>query len=150
MANLTTALNGTDIKVYDSSNILVAYAQSGTLNVNMSTRSITNKESSGWDENMEGVRNWDISVDGAYAWTDTGGTALTNGADDLLNSYILTRASFTIKFGNTDTTDVGNTYYEGTAWLTSFSVSAPNEDTATYSLSFTGTGELSQTVDVTP
>ena len=146
MANLTTALNGTDIKVYDSStNILVAYAQSGTLNVNHSTRDISNKESSGWAEAMEGQRNWDISVDGAYAWTNVGGTALTNGADDMLNSYIITRASFVIRFGNTDGT-TSNIYYEGSAWLTAFSVSAPTEDTATYSLSFTGTGALTQTI----
>ena len=146
MANLTTALNGTDIKVYDSStNILVAYAQSGTINVNHSTRDISNKESSGWAEAMEGQRNWDISVDGAYAWTNVGGTALTNGADDMLNSYIITRASFVIRFGNTDGT-TSNIYYEGSAWLTAFSVSAPTEDTATYSLSFTGTGALTQTI----
>tara|TARA_R100000655_G_C2952558_1_gene187539 strand:+ start:424 stop:867 length:444 start_codon:yes stop_codon:yes gene_type:complete len=146
MANLTTAINGTDIKVYDSgTNILVAYAQSGTLNVNHSARDISNKESAGWAENMEGQRNWDISVDGAYAWTNVGGTALTNGADDLLNSYIITRASFVIRFGNTDGT-TSNIYYEGTAWLTSFSVTAPTEDTATYSLSFTGSGALTQTI----
>ena len=145
MANLTTAINGTDITVYDSSGVLVAYAQSGTLNVNHSTRDISNKESSGWAEAMEGQRNWDISVDGAYAWEDVSGTALTNGADDLLNSYIITRSSFVIRFGNTDGT-VDNVYYEGTCWLTSFSVSAPTEDTATYSLSFTGTGALTQTV----
>ncbi len=146
MANLTTALNGTDIKVYDSStNILVAYAQSGTLNVNHSTRDISNKESSGWAEAMEGQRNWDISLDGAYAWTNVGGTALTNGADDLLNSYIITRTSLVVRFGNTDGT-TSNIYYEGTAWLTAFSVSAPTEDTATYSLSLTGTGALTQTI----
>ena len=146
MANLTTAINGTDIKVYDSStNILVAYAQSGTLNVNMSTRSITNKESSGWDENMEGVRNWDISVDGAYAWVDTSDAALTNGADDMLNSYIITRAQVTVQFG-TDGTSTGDTYYEGKGWLTAFSVSAPTEDTATYSISITGSGALAQNV----
>tara|TARA_R110002020_G_scaffold1629_3_gene7341 strand:+ start:3405 stop:3848 length:444 start_codon:yes stop_codon:yes gene_type:complete len=146
MANLTTALNGTDIKVYDSStNILVAYAQSGTININLSTRDISNKESSGWAEAMEGARNWDISVDGAYAWTDVSGSALTNGADDLLNSYIITRASVVVRFGNVVAT-TGNIYYEGTAWLTAFSVSAPTEDTATYSLSFTGTGALTQTV----
>ena len=146
MANLTTALNGTDIKVYDSStNILVAYAQSGTLNVNHSTRDISNKESSGWAEAMEGQRNWDISLDGAYAWTNVGGTALTNGADDLLNSYIITRTSLVVRFGNTDGT-TSNIYYEGTAWLTAFSVSAPTEDTATYSISLTGTGALTQTI----
>ena len=145
MANLTTAINGTDIKVYDSSGVLVAYAQSGTLNVNHSTRDISNKESSGWAEAMEGQRNWDISVDGAYAWTNVSGTALTNGADDALNSYIITRASFIIKFGNTGGS-TGDVVYEGTAWMTSFSVSAPNEDTSTYSISFTGTGALTQTV----
>jgi len=145
MANLTTAINGTDIKVYDSSGVLVAYAQSGTLNINHSTRDISNKDSSAWAEAMEGQRNWDISVDGAYAWTNVGGTALTNGADDALNSYIITRASFVIKFGNT-TGSTGDIVYEGSAWMTSFSVSAPNEDTSTYSLSFTGTGALTQTV----
>ena len=146
MANLTTAINGTDIKVFDATtNILVAFAQSGTLNVNMSTRDISNKESNGWAEAMEGARNWDISVDGAYAWTDIGGSVLSNGADDLLNSYIITRTSVVIKFGSVVAT-TGYVYYKGTAWLTAFSVSAPTEDTATYSLSFTGSGELTQTV----
>ena len=146
MANLTTALNGTDIKVYDgSTNILVAYAQSGTLNVSHSTRDISNKESAGWAEAMEGARNWDISIEGAYAWTNVSAAALTNGADDMLNTYIITRAQVTVQFG-TDGTTTGDTYYEGKGWLTAFSVSAPTEDTATYSLSITGSGELTQNV----
>tara|TARA_R110000824_G_scaffold80166_4_gene201818 strand:- start:407 stop:838 length:432 start_codon:yes stop_codon:yes gene_type:complete len=139
-------LNGTDIKVYDSTtNILVAFAQNGTLNVNHSVRDITNKESSGYKEVLEGLRDWSISLDGAYAWTDAQGTALTNGADDILNSYILTRAAVTIRFGNTAGT-TGDTYYEGSAWLDSFSVTAPTEDTATYTLNFTGTAALTPTV----
>jgi TP901-1 family phage major tail protein len=139
-------LNGTDIKVYDSStNILVAFAQNGTLNVNHSVREITNKESSGWKEVLEGLRDFSVSLDGAYAWTDAAGTALTNGADDILNSYIITRASLTIRFGNTDA-GTGDTYYEGKVYLDSFSATAPTEDTATYSLNFTGTGALTQSV----
>jgi len=146
MANLTTAINGTDIKVMDASqNILVAYAQSGTLNVNMSTRDISNKESDGWAEAMEGARNWDVSIEGAYAWTNVSAAALTNGADDMLNTYIITRAQVTVQFG-TDGTTTGDTYYEGKGWLTAFSVSAPTEDTATYSLSITGSGGLTQNV----
>jgi predicted secreted protein len=137
-------LNGTDIKVYDSStNILVAFAQNGTLNVNHSVRDITNKESNGFKEVLEGLRDWSISLDGAYAWTDASGTALTNGADDILNSYIITRAAVTIRFGNTGGA-TGDIYYEGSAWLDSFSVSAPTEDTATYNLNFTGTGAITQ------
>ena len=139
-------LNGTDIKVYDSStNILVAYAQSGTINVNHSVRDITNKESSAWKEVLEGVRDFSVSLDGAYAWTDASGSALTNGADDILNSYIITRASLVIRFGNTGGA-TGDTYYQGTVYLDSFSVSAPTEDTATYTLNFTGTGALTISV----
>ena len=139
-------LNGTDIKVYDSStNILVAFAQNGTLNVNHSVREITNKESNGYKEVLEGLRDFTISLDGAYAWTDASGSALTNGADDILNSYILTRSSLIVRFGNT-TGATGDIYYQGTVFLDSFSATAPTEDTATYSLNFTGTGALTQTV----
>ena len=87
-------------------------------------------------------------MDGAYAWVDTTPAELTNSADDILKSYIGvsgTRSSVVIRFG-TDGSATGDTFYEGTAWLTAFSVSAPTEDTATYSLSFTGTGALTVTV----
>tara|TARA_R100000152_G_C6781671_1_gene216759 strand:+ start:6766 stop:7212 length:447 start_codon:yes stop_codon:yes gene_type:complete len=144
-------LNGTDIKVYDSStNILVAYAQSGTLNFSMSTRDITNKESAGFKESLEGLREWSIDLDGAYAWTNAAGSTIDNGADDLFIKYLLdagsnTREAFTIRFGNTGGA-TGDTYYQGTAFLTSVSVSAPTEDTATYSMSFEGTAGLVATV----
>lgn len=139
-------LNGTDIKVYDSSTgLLVAFAQNGSLNINHSLREITSKESGGWKESLEGLRDWSVDLDGAYAWTDAAGAALTNGADDLLNSYILTRTALTIKFGNVAAA-TGDTVYQGSVWLTSFSVSAGTEDTATYSLSLEGTGTITQTV----
>tara|TARA_R110001583_G_scaffold29380_3_gene102984 strand:+ start:3670 stop:4116 length:447 start_codon:yes stop_codon:yes gene_type:complete len=144
-------LNGTDIKVYASgTSVLVAYAQSGTLNFSMSTRDITNKESGGFKEALEGLREWSVDLDGAYAWTDAAGSAITDGMDDIFNQYLLnaganTRESFTIRFGNADGT-TSNIYYEGSAFLTSVSVSAGTEDTATYSMSFEGTAGLVQTV----
>jgi len=139
-------LNGTDIKVYDSgTGILVAYAQNGSLNINHSLREITSKESAGWKESLEGLRDWSVDLDGAYAWTDSAGSALTNGADDLLNTYILTRTALTIKFGNV-TGATGDIVYSGSVYLTSFSVSAGTEDTATYSLSLEGTAAITQTV----
>tara|TARA_R100000655_G_scaffold35833_1_gene69661 strand:- start:38 stop:484 length:447 start_codon:yes stop_codon:yes gene_type:complete len=144
-------INGTDIRVYDSStNILVAYAQSGTLNFSMSTRDITNKQSGGFKESLEGLREWSIDLDGAYAWTDAAGSAIANGADDLFLKYLLdagsnTREAFTIRFGDTGGA-TNDHYYQGSAFLTSVSVAAGTEDTATYSLSFEGTGGLTQTV----
>jgi len=138
-------LNGTEIKVYSSGTTnLVAFAQNCTLNVNHSPREITNKESSGYKEILEGLRDFSIDVDGAYAWTDASGTALTNGADDLVNSNILTRASVDFIFGDTGaTSDVS---YSGSGYITSVSLTGGTEDTATYSLTIEGTGALTQTV----
>jgi len=140
-------LNGTDIRVYDGANILVAYAQNGSININHSTREITNKESAGWSEQLEGLRDWSVDVDGAYAWTDAASpaVALTNGFEDVISTYILTRTALTVKFGNSGAA-TGDALYSGSAYVTSGSVSAGTEDTATYSLSLVGTGALTLTV----
>jgi TP901-1 family phage major tail protein len=140
-------LNGTDIRVYDGSNILIAYAQNGTININHSTRDITNKESAGWSEQLEGLRDWSVDVDGAYAWTDAASpaVALTNGFEDAITNYILTRGVLTVKFGTTAGA-TGDALYSGSAYITSGSVSAGTEDTATYSLSLIGTGALTITI----
>ena len=144
-------INGTDLKVYDSStNILIAYAQTASISINMDTRDISNKSSGGFAESLEGQRNWEVSVDGAYAWTDAAGAVLTNGADDVLLKYMLdagsnTREAFTLRWGNT-TAATGDTYYQGSAFLTSFSANGGTEDTATYSMTFAGTAGIVQTV----
>ena len=140
-------LNGTDVKVYDSgTGNLVAFAQNGSLTINHSLREITNKESAGFKESLEGLRDWSIDLDGAYAWTDASGSALTNGADDVLQTNVLNaRQSFTVKFGNVGGT-TGDIVYSGSAFITSWSATAGTEDTATYSISLEGTGTLTQTV----
>ena len=138
-------LNGTELKVYSSGTTnLVAFAQNCTININHSPREITNKESGGYKEILEGLRDFSIDVDGAYAWTDASGTALANGADDLVNSNILTRATVDFIFGDTQaTSDVS---YSGSGYITSISLTGGTEDTATYSLTIEGTGALTQTV----
>ena len=138
-------LNGTDLKVYDGTT-LIAYATNGTININHSPRSISNKESGGYEESMEGMRYWDVSVDAMYAWLDASGSAIAGKTlSELFTSYIHSRASFTITFGVT-TTGTEDTKYSGTVWMTSASLTAPLEDSATYSASFQGTGALTQTI----
>jgi len=138
-------LNGTDLGVYIGGT-LVAYSTSATLNVNHSPRSTSNKEDGGWETAMQGYRNWDVSCDAMYAWLDPAGSAISNETlSEIFTGYIHTRASFTLTFGVTSTT-TGDTKYTGTAWLTSASLSAPNEDTATFSVSFQGSGALTQTI----
>ena len=139
-------LNGTELKVYSSGTTnLVAFAQNCTLTVNQSIREITNKESAGFKESLEGLRDFTIDVDGAYAWTDASVSSLTNGADDVLQTNIIAgRVAVDFIFGDTAATlDVS---YAGSGFVTSISMSGGTEDTATYSLSIEGTGALVQTV----
>jgi len=143
MAAPTGVLNGTEIKIYVAGT-LVAYATTGSININHSLREITSKDSGAWKEQMEGLRDWSIDLEGMYAWTDPAGGSITN-ADDLYLSYIDNRTSFTITWGSTDA-EAGDTKYSGTAYLTTVSMSGATEDSATYSASFSGTGAITQTI----
>ena len=139
-------LNGTELKIYSSGTTnLVAFAQNCTLTVNNTTREITNKESAGYKEVLESLRDWSIDVDGAYAWTDASGTALTDGADDLIETNILAnRLQFDVIFG--DTASTSDVSYAGKVYITSASMTGGTEDTAVFSLTLEGTGALTQTV----
>jgi len=139
-------LNGTEIKVYSTGTTnLVAFAQNCTLNVNHSPREITNKESGGFKEILEGLRDFSIDVDGAYAWTNAAGVALTNGVDDTLETNVLNaRQAVTFIFGDTATTS--DVSYSGSGYITSVSMTGGTEDSATFSLSIEGTGVLTQAI----
>jgi len=139
-------LNGTELKVYSTGTTnLVAYAQNCTLNVNHSPRETTNKESGGFKEILEGLRDFSIDVDGAYAWTNAAGAALTNGIDDVLEANVLNaRQAVTFIFG--DTAATSDISYSGSGYITSISMTGGTEDTATYSMSIEGTGVLTQAI----
>tara|TARA_R110002020_G_scaffold185926_1_gene383790 strand:+ start:264 stop:695 length:432 start_codon:yes stop_codon:yes gene_type:complete len=139
-------LNGTELKVYSTGTTnLVAYAQNCTLNVNHSPREITNKESGGFKEILEGLRDFSIDVDGAYAWTNAAGAALTNGIDDVLEANVLNaRQAVTFIFG--DTAATSDISYSGSGYITSISMTGGTEDSATFSLSIEGTGVLTQAI----
>ena len=140
-------LNGTELKIYSSGTTnLVAFAQNCTLTVNNTTREITNKESAGYKEVLESLRDWSIDVDGAYAWTNASGTALTDGVDDLIQTNILAnRLQFDVIFG--DTASTSDISYAGKVYITSASMTGGTEDTAVFSLSLEGTGALTQTIN---
>jgi len=143
-------LNGTDLSVYitpdGGSATLIAYATNATININHSPRSTSNKESGGWEENMEGMRNWDISCDALYAWlTPAAGAIGGLTLSELYTQMVHTRTKLDVTFGTTGST-TEDTKYTGSVWLTSASLTAPLEDTATFSVSFQGTGALTQTI----
>ena len=147
MAASDGQLNGTEISVYVAGT-LVAYSTNATLNINNNTRSISSKESGGWEENAEAMRSWDVSCDALYAWLTPAGGAIANKTlSDMFTAYIATRTTFELVFGNTESAGDGWTKYTGNAILTSASITAPLEDTATFTVSFQGTSTLTQAID---
>jgi predicted secreted protein len=149
MATFNGILNGTKIGVYDGSTLL-AYSTSGSLSINHNLRDSSNKQSGGWSESLEGQRDWEISAEGMLAFLGPSASAGTGSAipektvDEMFTAYITTRATLSIVF---ESPDAGDYQYSGTAWLTSISMDAPLEDTSTWSMSFKGTGALTQTVN---
>lgn len=134
-------INGTKFGIYQGST-LIAYATSGSLSINHSARETSNKESGGWKEIMEGQRDWEISVEGMVAFlTLAAGAVGGDTVNELFSAYIATRTPLTISFESSET---GDFKWSGSAYLVSLSLDAPNEESSTYSCSFTGTSVLTQ------
>jgi len=134
-------INGTKFAVY-AGTTKVAYATSASITMNHNLRDTSTKDSAGWRDQLEGQRDWEVSVEGMLIFTNLDGTAITGlTMNELYTSYIATRDSFTLKFS----TEVsGDIKWSGTAFLTSLSADTPNEDSSTWSGSFSGSGALVQ------
>ena len=134
-------INGTKFGIYDGGT-LIAYATSGSVSINHSPRETSNKESLGWKEVMEGQRDSECSVEGMVAFlTPAAGAVSGKTVDELFTAYIATRASLTVSF---ESSESGDYKWSGTSYMASISMDAPNEESTTYSASFTGTGALTQ------
>jgi len=128
----TGQINTTLLAVYVGAT-KITYSQGASLSIEHSVRDITTKDSGGWSESLEGLRSWSISANGLMAFDATEGT-------DELDDLALDRTSVTIMF-STEVT--GDTRYTGSAYMTSISLDSPGqEETATFSCEFVGTGAL--------
>lgn len=110
----------------------------GSISINMETRDITTKDSSGYRELLEGVRSGSISVSGLV--DDDG----AGGAGGVLFADLDSRTAQTIIFGFDDTTD--DYHYSCSAFCTSLEVGGGTEDNVTYSATFEITGAITETV----
>ena len=133
-------INGTKFGVY-AGGTKIGYATSASISMNHSLRDTSTKDSGGWRDQLEGQRDWEASVEGMVIFDLDGATISDKILPDIFTSYMATRDSFTLLFS----TDVDDDYeWTGTAFLTSISADAPNEDSTTWSASFSGTGVLTQ------
>jgi len=134
-------INGTKFGVY-AAGTKIGFATSASLSINHNLRDTSTKDSGGWREQLEGQRDFEVSVEGMVIFVNLDGTAITDlTMDELYSSYIASRTVFTIQF-STEVT--GDYKWSGQAFMTSLSMDAPNEDSSTWSASFSGTGALTQ------
>ena len=134
-------INGTKFGVY-AAGTKIGYATSASISMNHNLRDTSTKDSSGWRDQLEGQRDWECSVEGMLIFVDSSGGAISDiTANELYSSYIATRTEFELKFS----TEVsGDIKWTGNAFMTSLSIDTPNEDSSTWSASFSGTGALTQ------
>ena len=124
-------VNGTRFKFYVNGS-LIAGSTSASISTSMSVRDATSKDSGGWSESLEGLREWSADGEGFF------NPSATFGFDELF-AFIESRAVITVRI-STETS--GESYFQGTAFLTDLSTDAPVEDSMTFSYSVTGTGPL--------
>tara|TARA_Y100000296_G_scaffold82252_1_gene111087 strand:- start:2586 stop:2996 length:411 start_codon:yes stop_codon:yes gene_type:complete len=131
----TGKLNGTIMLLYVDGTA-ISSTTSHSLSYEMATRDATTKDSQGYEEVLESTRSWTIDFDGMEAFNDT-------YSYEELRSLISQRSQVTLLFSSQVS---GDPQWSGAAYLTSVSLEAPLEETATYSGSFKGTGALTATV----
>ena len=123
----------------------IAMATSAQFHIGTSLESVSTKDSVGdFDEQEVTGLNWDASTDSLVTLTDNG----TNGElpTDLM-SLIINKTKVTLTFdetaGTNNRTGQNSTIKRsGDAYLTDYSLTAPNRQNSTLSCKFTGTGPL--------
>ena len=130
-------LNATDVVLsvtVDDGLKAIAHCTSASISINMDLRDSTTKSSAGWQDNLGGLRSYELS-----------GDAFVDIVEDTEKSDILElwtvwnqRAAVIVSFG------ISGMLYEGTAFITSLSIDAGVEENATFSISLTGSGALTQ------
>jgi len=137
-----SAVNGTLILLKDNGTAF-ALSTSCTLNIDLDLPDASTKSSAGWAEHIKGQKSWSVDLDG-LADFETG----TDGSVQDLVGYIVNRSDVSIEFVPSTGFAGGSkgVSYTGTASCASVSVVASNEDTATLSGSFTGTGALAEEI----
>ena len=112
----------------------VAHSTSATLNINQDLLDATTKDSGRFKEQIRGVRDWSLDIEGLIDYTASFGV---DELADLIISGVTAEIAFT-----TDTS--GDTKYTGTVDLSGLSQDAPAEGLATFSGTLVGTGVLTK------
>ncbi len=129
----TGVINGTDLILYVDG-VAIGGSQSHDLTLDRDLPDASTKDSAGWAENIGGQKSWSIDCSGLVMFDAAFGF---EELFDLFESGELV----TLVFG---TQISGDVQFDGGARLSSLSESAGNEDSTSFSVSFTGSGPITK------
>lgn len=148
MANAGSKIKGGDMMLFIDGKA-IAFATSHTLSISGETQDTSNKDEGGgdWSSNEVSTLSWTAQSENMYSKDGNG-----NNYDDLFDLMVKKQpivATFSKKTETeTNVVDTTNGWtaskpdYEGKVVITSLELNAPNGEYATYSVQFTGVGEL--------
>jgi TP901-1 family phage major tail protein len=122
--------NGT-LQIITMDGTQLAELTSVSMSMSQDLFDVTSKESAGWSEVLAGLRTITYNAEGIVDFQAT-----NKDMADLWTAFT-TRASVAIIFTNLVTGDKRITQ---TCYISNLEITAPMEDTVTYSVEFTGTG----------
>jgi len=128
-------INGTNLVIKIAGNPILK-ATTASLEMSVDLPDATTKDSAGWSEFFAGVRSWTLSSDGLVDYATAAGVET-----DELVALLIARSPVAISFA---TSTAGDMLLSGNAYITSISQTADMESPSGFSVSFQGTGTLSQ------
>jgi predicted secreted protein len=137
----TGIFNGTNLVVLVGSEV-VAHSTSCSLSVSVDLPDATTKSSEGWAQQIGGLKSWSLTTDGLATVDPTGANYVVGDIFTALKDRTTVTVKFTTVTGSTPVP--GDLYWTGLAFIESLDVTADMESPATYSVSFTGQGVLTQ------
>ena len=147
----TSVFNGTSLVVLIGTEV-IAFATSCSLSIAIDTPDSSTKQSLGWADEIGGQKSWSLTTDGLA--TVVPGSVATYISTTELSNLAIARTAVTVKFTtvNNDTVGgvtpvTGDTIYSGSAFIESVDMTADMENPVTYSVSFKGTGVLTQSAN---
>lgn len=129
--------NGRIMNVYVGSDA-VGCATESSLSLNRATIDATCKDSNSWGDFLAGQMDWSVSSSSLLALDES-----AESAEDFFDALIA-GTNLTVKLS---TGVAGDWYLSGTSIVTSFEISAPDNDVVTYSVTLTGKGALAKATE---
>lgn len=138
---LNGIVNGTEYLLYIGVNTIL-FGTAASFSVEVDTKDISARETHNWKKCLPTTRKWSIEFEGKLAYRlVNGNTPVGATFDEVMNEFYTNQNKVLMYL---KTLQSGSFVWAGFGYLSSASIEAPNEDNATFNLSFTGTNELIQ------